>query len=198
MKLFIVSIISFILVSCGNDVYIADNKADIDVEDPAGSDLEETSTTTTTTTTVTTTKEDAVEDPRRVLNLYTLEHESGLTDEFVSPDYCSGISYRECRIRSVLLKEYVDGFKISIEWQDTFTAAEYFITKGDVDGDAAFRLADDVKLNDDDSATPRSLWVIVHLEDLTLEVIYDKVGAGPNEQGVDSLDKFDFILSNDS
>lgn len=180
-NLLLISSVLF-LVGCGNDILITDNgNADPKSE---GTSEEETKEVL----------EEIVEkDP--ILNLYELEHESGLTDDFISPDYCSGVSYRECRIKSVLLKEYESGFKISIEWQDTFTDDEYFITKGKVEEEAAFRLSDDVKLSTDDSASSRSLWVIVALEDMTMEVLYDKVGSGPNSQGVDSLDKFDFILS---
>jgi hypothetical protein len=190
MRTSIITILTILTVSCG-DITIKDNqaKADIDADlDESGKVDYESSKTEKKV------KKTKVIEYEEVVTTYTLKHPSGLTDRFISPNYCLGFTWRECHLSSAILVEYGDGrFFISLEFMDSSNPNKYSIESEILDRDQAILLSDNVLLaDDDDIMAKRYLWAIVRVEDMSLELIYDYLGSGPNEQGTDSLDTYYF------
>lgn len=179
-------ILSIILVSCG-DIEVKDsgngNKAEADRTDW---EVEKSSEKRTTTRYVEVTEEETV-------YTYRLRHPSGLTDYFVGGNYCSKYMERGCWLGGAILREYGDGrVEVEIEFIDTYLDDKYIVKRDVLEEDQAFLLSDEVWITGDDGVGSRYLWAVVRLDDLSLEIVYDYTGSGPNELGTESLDMFMF------
>jgi len=196
MKFSIVSSVVF-LVSCGNTIDIKDNGSDNKVDAKADVEVYEGSSEEDSSEALE--QEEEVEDTMgEAIAEYHIQNDSALTDVFVSQDYCSGVSFRECRIKSLVLKEFEGGeYLVSVEWEDTFTDQRYFILKERLNETRAMRLSDDTKMAYDDSFDYRALWVVIDLDHFIVDVRYDIAGAGPTEQGSDLVDTYNLMLIED-
>jgi len=197
MKFSIISSLVF-LVGCGNTIDIKDNGNGNKVDAKADVRLDKASSEEESSEESSTEEEDIEVSMGDVVAEYELRNDSALTDVFVSQDYCSGISFRECRIKSLVLKEYTNGeYLVSVEWEDTFTDQKYFIMKQRLDDTGAMRLSGDVKMAYDDSFNHRALWIVIDLDHFIVDVRYDIAGAGPTDQGSDLIDTYNLMLIED-
>jgi len=187
----------------------SDEKIRDDIEPaPQESPTVEVETTTTTTTKVVVGGDGSVDStidnsdgkPTLVAK-YQLVNDNPAVDEFVGQNYCVGNVMRDCWIRSGLLWEYSDGtYEVSIEFWDTERMVPYNIeSKKMVDGEEkALLLTDYAKTIDDDTVMLRKLWAVVVPGEKLVGVYYDWAGDGPQEQGDDLLDAFEFELVGDA
>lgn len=180
----ILTILSILLVSCG-DIEIKENGNGNEVE-ATDWQVEKSTETKETKRYVEVTEEETI-------TTYRLSHPSGLTDYFVGGDYCSGYIERNCWLGGAIVREFENGrISVEIEFIDSALSDKYLVTSDVIEEDQAFLLTDEAWITGDDGMGKRYLWAVVRLDDLSLEIVYDYTGSGPNELGTEVLDAFIF------
>lgn len=161
-------------------------------EAPAPSEEEADVTVTTTTTTEVAIGKGGAKKPVRT---YHLVNKNQAVDKFVSQNYCRGSNLHDCWIKSGTLTETSDGvFVASIEFWDTANKEEpYVVVEGTMTVENTLLLSTDAKIPDDEGIEYKMLWAVVDPVAKTLDVVYDWAGDGPQDQGDDLLQSFEFI-----
>lgn len=184
-------ILPIFFVSCG-DITVTENGNGnkLDATYKEGEGLEENKSKKKTTVTVTI-EEDIYGEgsSRELLATYEAINDDKSNDNFVSLNFCSGISFRDCYLGKFVLKEYSDGnYKVFIETIDTFTDEYKFEMREVISENKSFLLFNDGKVSSDDSIDPRGVWVKLDVKEKSIDLIYDYAGSGPGGVGSEVLD----------
>jgi hypothetical protein len=197
---FIVTLLMF-LTACGVEtVNVAAPEEGAEEEKAAKAKSEKDSeesdetVTTTTTTTTTTTIGGEVGAARRIVAEYELVNQNPAITDFIGKNYCIGSHLRDCWVKSGLMTEYSDGsFFVALEFWETYEDIPYTVKDEKITEKKAVLLTDKAKILGDDAVGYRMLWAVIDPETKTVEIDYDWHGDGPNKQGDDSLDFFEFV-----
>lgn len=150
-------------------------------------------TTTTTTTEVKVGGEEGGEPART----FQLVNKNAAVDKFVSQNYCRGSNLHDCWIKSGTLTETSPGsgvFVASIEFWDTAKTDEpYAVIEQTLSVEGTMLLTQGAKLPDDNGIEYRMLWAVIDPVAMTLDVVYDWSGDGPQAQGDDLVQSFSFV-----
>lgn len=157
-------------------------------EDAAASDVTVKTTTTTTT-------EVKVGEGGKPARTFQLVNQNAAVEKFVSQNYCRGSNLHDCWIKSGTLTEKSNGvFVASIEFWDTAKTDEpYTVIEQTLSVEGTMLLTTDAKLPDDAGIEYRMLWAVIDPVAMTLDVVYDWSGDGPQAQGDDLVQSFEFV-----
>lgn len=169
-----------------------DDKAPVDEVGKTGEEAPAPSTTTTTTTTTEVKKDEPADVGAATFHLV---NKNEAVDKFVSQNYCRGSNLHDCWIKSGTLTDKGDGVYVaSIEFWDTANTKEpYVVIEQTLSTEGTMLLSTAAKIPGDDAIEYKMLWAVIDPVAKTLDVVYDWAGDGPQAQGDDLLQSFEFV-----